>query len=715
MTRKPKSEIAPAERPWAGPLAVFGIALTLRLLHLYEIQHNPFFHHPIVDAWSYHEDALKIVQTGDWIGDRAFFQAPLTAYFLALIYRIAGANLLWPRVVQVVMGSLTAAGVFLLARRLFSERAAWIAGIIAAVFPLFIFFEGELLAPAITLFLDVLFFLVLFRLARPDAKWVWLIPGFLFGLRALATTNNLATVPVFWIYILILARSRQWPARRALLPAAVFTLGIAVAVVPVTVRNVKLHREFVLISSNAGINFYLGNTGDYEATIGIRPGLGWDEFTHKHVRAGRKVGPEMSGYFFAESRKYIAANPAAYLRLLTYKTYLFLRGNEIMRNQEIYPFRKDSGVLRALLWKAEAPSGPGIAVPFGILLPLAWPGCLLALRRRHRNGLLLLAYAVAYSLSVIAFFITARYRLPVALPLILILSYGWSQVRAWWRPAGMRVAAVSGLALLFLISNYRPGRMPDDMNADAYYSLASTHTHQGDRDGAEKYYRRALEMDPGNAAAWVNLGLEVYQEKGMLYEAETCYRRALEVRPGYATAVFNLGYAAQLGNRHAEAESLYHEAAHLDPLMAGPHLNLAGMALSRKEYFRAHQFYREAYVRNPEDPRGLVGLGVTACELRGLNEALVYFDRAIRLDPAAPDTYFNLSLVYARSGRHREAADNARRTAELDPADNQAYMIYAAEMSAAGRAAEAREFLESAARRHPDLPGPRGALSALAR
>jgi tetratricopeptide (TPR) repeat protein len=715
MIHRTKSESVPSQHAWAGPLAVFAVALILRLLHIYEIQRNPFFYHPIVDAWSYHDDALRMLQTGDWIGDRAFFQAPLTSYFLAIIYRIAGTNLLWPRLVQVLMGSLAAAGVFLLARRLFSERAAWIAGIIAACYPLFIFFEGELLAPAITLFLDVLFFLVLFRVARPDTKWAWLIPGLIFGLRALATTNNLATIPVFWVYIVILARSWQWPARRALLPGAIFTLGVAVAIVPVTVRNVKLHREFVLVSSNAGLNFYLGNTGDYEAKIGIRPGLGWDEFTSEHVRAGRRVGPEMSGYFFAESRKYIVTNPGAYLRLLMYKTYLFIRGDEIMRNQEIYPFRKYSGVLRALLWKAEAGAGAGIAFPFGVLLPLAWPGCLLTLRRRHRNGLLLLAYAAAYSLSVIAFFITARYRLPVVLPLTLILAYGWSELRSWWRPAGMRAAAVSGIVALFLISNYSPGRMPADMNADAYYSLASTHAHEGDQDAAEKYYRKALEMDPENAAAWVNLGLEVYLEKGMLYEAETCYRRALELRPDYATAVFNLGYLAQLGNRPAEAESLYHEAARLDPLLPGPHLNLASMALSGKEYLRAHDFYRQAYVRDPEDPRALVGLGVTAYELRGMSEALVYFHRAIRLDPTAPDTYFNLSLVYARSGRHGEAADNARRVVELDPTDNQAYMIYATEMSAAGRPEEAREFLESAARLYPDLPGPRGALSALSR
>ena len=696
-----------------GPLVVLAVALLLRSLHLYEIRLNPFFDHPIVDAWSYHADALRMVETGDYIGDRAFFQAPLTTYFLAAIYRVAGINLMWPRLVQAVLGSITAAGVFLLGRRVFGERAAWVAGLIAACYPLFIFFDGELLAPTITLFLDVLFLLVFYRAAGARTPWAWLAPGLVFGLRALATTNILAAVPVFWVYILLLGRSRGRPAGRAVLQAALFTLGLCIAIAPVTIRNMKLHGEFVPVSSNAGLNFYLGNTGDYDSKVAIRPGPDWDDFASKHVRQGRKVGPEMSGYFFEESRKYIAANPAEYARLLGYKTYLFLRGDEIMRNQEIYPFRRHSTVLRGLLWKAQVPGGCGLAFPFGVLLPLAWPGCLLVLRRRHRDDMLLVAYGVVYSLSVIAFFITARYRLPVVIPLVLLLAYGWTEVRSWWRNAGMRLAAISGMVVIAFISNYNPGPMPDDMNADAYYSLAATHASQGDLEGAETYYSKALEINPRDAGAWINLGLQVYQEKGMLDEAEVCYRRALEIRPADGTIFFNLGVLAELRNSPATAESLYTAAARLDPLLAGPHLNLAVMALSRKDYGTAHEHYRRAHSLDPEDPRGLAGMGVTAFETEGLAQALTYLNRAVELDPSDPDTYFNLSLVYARSGRHREAADNARRVAELDPADTQAYIVYAAEMRAAGRIDEARRFLESALRSHPDLPGPRRALSSL--
>jgi tetratricopeptide (TPR) repeat protein len=255
--------------------------------------------------------------------------------------------------------------------------------------------------------------------------------------------------------------------------------------------------------------------------------------------------------------------------------------------------------------------------------------------------------------------------------------------------------------------------MPKAMNPDAYYNLGNTLVYQGDIEGAERAYRKALEMNPEDIAAWVNLGLNVYQAGGDLDRAAECYRRALEVHPGYGTAVFNLGFVAELTGRPALAESLYLEAASLDPLITGPYINLASMALVERDFEKAHGYYRIAHMRDPENPEALVGLGVTTSELQGLGPALVYFEQAIRIDPASPDAYFNLAVAYARAGEPARAAENAQKAVELDPSDSDACLIYADTMRSAGRAEEARVFLEAATRRHPDLPGPRAALRRL--
>jgi tetratricopeptide (TPR) repeat protein/4-amino-4-deoxy-L-arabinose transferase-like glycosyltransferase len=703
-----------SKRPWLAPLALGIVAVLLGLAHLAQVRESPFFYHPIVDAFDYDNDAWYIAQSGDWAGGgTVFFQAPLFVYFLALVYKVFGHDLLLPRLIQVILGGFTVAGVFLIARRIFGERAAWIAGIGAAVYSLLIFYQAELLAPTITVFLDVAFLLVFFALAWPRSGWAWAAPGLVFGLRALATTNNLAAAPVFWIWAALRGRGQGWGVKRTVLTIAAFTLGAAAAIAPVTVRNWVVGRQLVLVSSNAGLNFYLGNSGDYGAKVGLRPGAEWEELMNRPLRAGARTESAMSAYYLGETWKYIRSHPGQYGRLLLHKARLFVRGDEILRNQEIYPFREHSTVLRLLLWKVGWPGGPGLAFPFGVLLPAAWPGLLLVLRRRNLEGGLLAAFAVAYSLSVVAFFVTARYRVPVVIPLLILTGYGLAQFRDLWRSPRLRAITLAGMIALALVSNWNPGPMSREMNADAYFSLAGTYAARGDRAGAEHYYGKTLDINPGDAAAWLNLGLEVYEAESRMGEAEVCYRRALALRPDYALAVFNLGHLAEVRGLPSEAESLYWEAARLDSLMSGPYQNLAAMALARGDYPRARDIYREAHERNPYSAAILAGLATATFKTDGLDSALVLFGEAIRLAPRDPDIYYNLALVYLREGRASAAAEAALKLMEVDPEDNQAYVIFAEAMRSAGRVREARQVIGEAVRRRSDLPGPRQALERL--
>lgn len=703
-----------AKRPWLAPLLVGGAALLLGVAHLAEVRHNPFFYHPIVDAFDYDNDAWYIARSGNWAGGpTVYFQAPLFVYFLALGYKVFGHDLLVPRLIQVVLGGLTASGVWLVARRIFGPRAAWIAGAGAAGYSLLIFYQAELLAPTITVFLDVAFLLVFFVAAWPRSGWVWAVPGLLFGLRALATTNNLATAPLFVIWAAVQGSRRGWGARRTVLTIAAFAVGTAAAVAPVTVRNWVVGRQAVLISSNAGLNFYLGNSGDYEAKVGLRPGAEWEDLMNRPLVAGARTEREISAYYFGETWKYIRAHPGEYARLLLHKARLFLRGDELLRNQEIYAFREHSTVLKALLWKVGWSGGPGLAFPFGVLLPAAWPGLVLALRRRNLEGGLLAAFVGAYSITVVAFFVTARYRLPVVIPLLLLTGYGLAQFRDLWGSCRLRSITLAGMAALALVSNWNPGPMAREMNPDAYFSLAGTYAASGDLAGAERYYVKALESNPRDAAAWVNLGLEVYEAENRLDEAGVCYRRALALKPDYALAVFNLGRLAEARGLPSEAESLYLEAAGLDPVMPGPYQNLAAMALARGDYPRARGLYREARRRNPAGASILAGLAAATFKTEGIDSALVVFEEAIRLAPRDPDIYYNLALVYAQAGRASASAEAALRLIEVDPEDDQGYLIFAEAMRSAGRVAEARGVLVEAARRRPDLPGPRQALQQL--
>jgi hypothetical protein len=104
---------------FGAPLAIFAVALAVRLLHIWQIRDAPFFSVLMGDSRAYDEWARRIA-AGDWIGTDVFYQAPLYPYFLGVIYAIAGHHLLLVRIVQAVLGSLACVFLVLAGRRLFS-------------------------------------------------------------------------------------------------------------------------------------------------------------------------------------------------------------------------------------------------------------------------------------------------------------------------------------------------------------------------------------------------------------------------------------------------------------------------------------------------------------------------------------------------------------------------------------------------------------------
>ncbi|MEM1435164.1 MAG: tetratricopeptide repeat protein [Pseudomonadota bacterium] len=89
----------------------------------------------------------------------------------------------------------------------------------------------------------------------------------------------------------------------------------------------------------------------------------------------------------------------------------------------------------------------------------------------------------------------------------------------------------------------QPGLMvvteTDAMDTDAWYNLGLD-LEEVEPERAPEAYRKALELDPGNADAHVNLG-RLYQLAGDLRGAKRHYQRALEIAGVHALAAYNLG------------------------------------------------------------------------------------------------------------------------------------------------------------------------------
>ena len=91
---------------------------------------------------------------------------------------------------------------------------------------------------------------------------------------------------------------------------------------------------------------------------------------------------------------------------------------------------------------------------------------------------------------------------------------------------------------------------------------------------ARAAYERAVDQDPQNLAAWVNLG-RLLHEHGKLKDAESVYRRALAACGPDALLFFNLGVLLEDLRRPAAALEAYQSAIAEDPDLADCHYNLA--------------------------------------------------------------------------------------------------------------------------------------------
>jgi 4-amino-4-deoxy-L-arabinose transferase-like glycosyltransferase len=245
---------APASfAPWA--LAIFGFALALRALHLWQLRASPFLEVTLGDAASYDGWARRLA-AGDWVGSEVFYQAPLYPYFLGVLYATVGDA---PLVVRGLQAVLSAAACALLASagaRLFSRGAGIAAGLLLASYAPAIFLDALLQKSVLDLFFVCLALWLVAGLARAPRPGLAAALGLATGALVLARENALVLAAVFAAFLLALPAPA---ARRRVALALVFAAGLAAALFPVALRNWWVGGEIHLTTSQFGPNLYIGN------------------------------------------------------------------------------------------------------------------------------------------------------------------------------------------------------------------------------------------------------------------------------------------------------------------------------------------------------------------------------------------------------------------------------------------------------------------------
>ena len=347
------------------------------------------------------------------------------------------------------------------------------------------------------------------------------------------------------LWFLIGERRPAWPA------AVAFLGGCALVLLPVGARNYAVGGEFHLTTSQFGPNFYIGNhagaRGLYEPLVsghGSAADERDDAARLAREASGRTLSPnEVSAFWTARAFEFIRTQPGAWLRQLVRKLALTYNAVEIADTESQEVYAEWSALLRALS-----------PVSFGVIFGLAAFGvCMTA--HAWRRLWFLYAIAFTYTLSIVIFYVFARYRFPLV-PVLMLFAAGG--IAAWreqpaWPLRGRALAALilaGGLAYLPLV-NTRTDRTAHYVNiANALL------TDPEKRDQAAAFYDKALQESPQAPAAHFGKGMLLVQQRRS-QEALVHYRAAVAGWPDNADLRLNFALAlADAGDSRSALDQL---------------------------------------------------------------------------------------------------------------------------------------------------------------
>jgi tetratricopeptide (TPR) repeat protein len=749
------------------PLLVFlATVFAAKLVVVLQLQAHPLLQPgAAADTTVYTQLATRVV-AGDYrLGPGLYVASPLYVYFLAAVFAVAH-SFTAARVVQIVLGTAAVALIYLAAREWFGTRAAWLAAILAALTGLITFHEVLLLPSALDPCLTAA---ALASLARaladppvpagrasrvvPGASTWFLVSGVAFGLLALNRPD--ALMPSVVIAGVLVGRAVALGGWRAAGRGLFMAAGLALALAPVTIRNVAVAGVWSPASSTGGprgLSFYIGNNPDADGTYHAVPGItaniqGQQEDAREVAEAavGRRLDErEVSAYFYGVGRSWIRLHPGDAVALFARKLLLVFNAGYISLNYSYPFFAHDAGTLLAVLL-----AGPWLLLPLGLvglasgILPRAQPGGPVppTLREGGRTEYLIwLSFVPLYAVSVAAFFVTEPSRLPLLVP--LCVGAGAALDRVFRLPASVRAAAVERekasrapreflstfsaprgfqipwvegiwlVALLVLAVLVNQPIKADEGRSEERARMAEAMVALERYDEADAWLEKAEAGARRPAVLQARIG-RLLLANGKPIAALAHFERALRIEPGAADVEYAIGQSLVTAKRFQDA------IPHLEAaLRGGVPLNLVGfdLAIARLgagDRAGALQTLQGIRPDNAADAPAWSALGELAMQLQAPSLAVAFFNGAIGANPRASTPHMEMGRALAMTGRQQEAIAQFQLGVGLAPSDVAAQLDLAIALAKAGRKADARMHAQAALRLEPDNARARQLLKGL--
>lgn len=280
---------------WQSPLAIFFVALALRLLGV-----RLFYH----STWNDYQDHLlfgyetgriaRSIVEGHGFGNPisvpsgpTAWLTPVYPYLLAGLFKLCGVYTKTSALVILSLNSLFSALIcfplFHMAKRSFGRGVAVTACWIWTLYPYFIYIPGGFVWDTClgALLVATLFLCALQLREEPGSLWSWLGFGVLGGFTVLTNASALTVCLVLAAWAIFpLWQASRTPQRsltsgisrdhtRWLSRASLVAVGLVVTLLPWQVRNYRAFHTVVPLRDNFWLEFWDGNDGDTTSWVDI--------------------------------------------------------------------------------------------------------------------------------------------------------------------------------------------------------------------------------------------------------------------------------------------------------------------------------------------------------------------------------------------------------------------------------------------------------------
>jgi 4-amino-4-deoxy-L-arabinose transferase-like glycosyltransferase len=574
----------------------------LRLIYVLETKDTPFFQNLFSDSKIYFDWASKIVNSGNWLGGDVFFMSPAYPYFLAFVFLIFGKSITFIRVLQVIVSSINIIIVFLTTKNLYSEKAGYIAAIIAALFSSFIFYSGAILSETLQTFVISILLLILSnkeKLFSFDSKEVktlrrWALVGITLAVAAIFRANILLFYPALLAWMIYSFRKDK-TYKPYLVRAMLFvSVGLLIPVFLITIRNFAVSGDFVLLTSNGGINFYLGNNKN-AAGVFNSP----SDFDFYSDLSGQKYAEKISGkkltasetniFWISKSIAFISSHPLDDIDLTLKKLLLFLGSNDNPQSaiMDMNFFRENY----AKILKFPFPD-------FYFVFLLSVFGFFATWKERSEFSLFYI-FICCYIISTIMFFVIGRFRIALVPILIVFAAIGVENIYVYIKSKNFKkiLLPVVAIVIILLIEAFFAPHYKFN-NYDAYLKLGDVAYDKHDYDLAIKYYNKSL-MLKNYYMTFDHLG-NAYSREKEFRAAYYNYRKAIESNPKHALSYFNLGSMYVQTGDYDKALITFKEAVKIDPDLSDAYRNMAIIYYMNEDYQNSLNYF-EKYLKQSTD------------------------------------------------------------------------------------------------------------------